>query len=77
MEVLFQDGRLALRIPESTEPLELFPPDADGAWRVRIQPAVGIYFDEEDGKVISYSARGPGGEATFTRMSPPAPDPDG
>ncbi len=38
VEVLFQDGRLALRIPESSDPLELFPPDAEGAWRMRIQP---------------------------------------
>ena len=42
VEVLLQAGRLALRVPEATEPLELFPPDADGAWRVRIQPAVAI-----------------------------------
>jgi len=57
--------------------LELYPPDADGAWRVRIQPSVVILFAEDDGQVVSYSARGPGGEATFTRIDPPGPDADG
>lgn len=76
VEVLLRDGRLALRIPESTDPLELFPPDADGAWRVRIQPSVSVLFGEEDGQVVSYSALGPGGEATFTRIDPPAPGED-
>ena len=75
VEVVFEDGRLALRIPETTQPVELFPPDADGGWRVRIQPSVAIHFTEEDGRVVSYSARGPGGEAIFTRMRPPAPSP--
>jgi hypothetical protein len=77
VEVVFQDGRLALRIPESTEPLGLFPPDADSAWRVRIQPSVEIRFTEEGGEIVSYVARGPGGEATFARMDPPAPGSDG
>jgi len=72
VEVVFEAGRLALRIPETTEPLELFPPDADGAWRPRITPAVEIRFTDEDGQTVSYAARGPGGEATFTRMEPPA-----
>ena len=74
VEVLFDDGRLALKIPESSEPLELFPPDADGAWGVRIQPSVAITFVEDDGEVVSYSARGPGGEATFARIDPPRAD---
>lgn len=77
VEVLFQAGQLALRVPETTEPLELFPPDEDGAWRVRIQPTVVILFTEEEGTVVSYTARGPGGEATFTRMDPPPPGSEG
>jgi hypothetical protein len=78
VEVLFQDGRLALRIPETPTPVELFPPEADGAWRVRLQPQVSITFSEEDGLVVGYSARGPGGEATFERISGPdaGPGPD-
>ena len=77
VEVLFQAGQLALRVPETTEPLGLFPPDVDGGWRVRINPTVVILFAEEEGTVVSYTARGPGGEATFTRMDPPPPGSEG
>ncbi len=73
VEVVLEAGRLALRIPETTEPVELFPPDADGAWRPRINPAVEIHFTEKEGAVVSYTARVPGEEATFTRMDSPAP----
>jgi CubicO group peptidase (beta-lactamase class C family) len=76
VEVVLQAGRLALRTPEASEPLALFPPDDDGAWRLRMNPAVEIRFTEEDGEIVSYVARGPGGEATFTRMDPPAPGSD-
>ena len=75
VEVVLQSGRLALRIPETTEPVELFSPEADGGWRVRIQPSVAIHFTEEGGEVVSYAARGPGGEATFARMDRPDSEP--
>jgi CubicO group peptidase (beta-lactamase class C family) len=77
VEVMFRDGRLALRIPETTEPVELFPPDADGAWRPRINPAVEIHFTEEEGAVVSYTERVPGEEATFTRIDPSVSGVDG
>ena len=70
IEVLLQDGRLALRIPETPEPLDLFPPDDDGIWRLRMSQVVGIEFLEEDGEVGAYVARGPGGESTFSRFAP-------
>jgi CubicO group peptidase (beta-lactamase class C family) len=72
VEVVLQDGQLALRIPESPEPLELYPPDDDGVWLLRMNPAVEISFAESDGAIGSYVARGPGGEATFTRLDQPA-----
>jgi CubicO group peptidase (beta-lactamase class C family) len=68
VEVVLQNGRLALRIPETPEPLELYPPDDQGAWRLRMNPGIVIRFTEEDGKVVSYSATGPGGQATFGRI---------
>lgn len=67
VEVVLQAGRLALRIPETAEPLELFPPDSEGAWRLRMSPAAEIRFIEEAGSVTAYVVSGPGGEATFTR----------
>jgi hypothetical protein len=73
VEVLLQNGRLAVRIPETPAPLELFPPDDDPLWRVRMSPAVGFEFIEEDGAVVAYVARGPGGESTFRRFEPAEP----
>ena len=77
VEVVLHDGALALRIPETTEPLALRLPDESGAWRLRMNPAVEIDFAEEGGEVASYVARGPGGEATFTRIDGPGDDTDG
>ncbi len=73
VEVLLQAGRLALRIPEATEPLDLFPPDAQGSWRLRLDPTVEIRFAEEAGEIVGYTARGPGGEAEFTRIDEAGP----
>ena len=70
VEVLLRDGRLALRIPETPEPLDLYAPDEEGTWRVRMSQAVGIRFVEDDGAVVAYVARGPGGESTFRRFDP-------
>ncbi len=70
VEVLLHEGRLAVRIPETPEPLDLFPPDDEGIWRLRMSQAVGFEFIEEGGEVLSYVARGPGGESTFHRFDP-------
>jgi CubicO group peptidase (beta-lactamase class C family) len=68
VEVVLQAGRLALRIPETNEPLPLHPPDADGSWRLRMDPTISLRFDLEAGRAVSYRVRGPAGEAVFTRM---------
>ena len=73
VEVVLQDGRLALRIPETAEPLELFPPSSDDGWRLRMNPAVEIRFSEQDGSVDAYVVHAPGGEATFTRIDGATP----
>jgi CubicO group peptidase (beta-lactamase class C family) len=75
-EILFQDGRLALRIPESQDPLELLPADGEGLWRLRLQPVAGLLFVDEDGSVDSFEVRGPDGEATFERISAQSPSPN-
>jgi hypothetical protein len=74
VEVLLHEGRLAVRIPETPEPLDLFPPDDDGVWRLRMSQAVGFEFVEEGGEVVAYVARGPGGESTFHRFDPSEPN---
>ena len=73
VDLVVQDGRLAVRIPETPAPLELFPPDEEPIWRVRMSPAVGFEFIEQDGAVVAYVARGPGGESTFRRFEPTEP----
>ncbi len=69
VEVVLQAGRLALRIPETTEPLPLHPPDTDGSWRLRMDPRISLQFELEAGRAISYRVRGPAGEAVFTRIA--------
>jgi CubicO group peptidase (beta-lactamase class C family) len=71
VEVVLQDGQLALRIPETPTPLGLFPPQDDGAWRLRLDPSVEIRFEEQDGTVDAYVASSPAGEARFTRIDEP------
>lgn len=68
VELVFQDGRLALRIPEAAEPLGLLPPTADGTWRLAMNPTVTIRFTESDGEVVSYTVSAPGGEASFEKV---------
>ncbi len=70
VEVVLGAGQLALRIPETSEPLPLYPPDADGNWRLRMDPRISLQFDLEAGQAISYRVRGPAGEAVFTRTIP-------
>jgi hypothetical protein len=68
MEVVLQAGRVALAIPGNPMPLELFPPNDDGWWQIRLNPAAGIRFAEQEGTIGAYTLRGPGGETTFTRF---------
>jgi CubicO group peptidase (beta-lactamase class C family) len=71
VEVVLEDGQLALRIPETPTPLGLYPPDEDGAWRLRLDPSVEIRFEGQDGTVGAYTASSPAGEARFTRIEEP------
>jgi CubicO group peptidase (beta-lactamase class C family) len=71
VEVVLENGQLALRIPETPTPLGLFSPDDDGARRLRIDPSVEIRFVEVDGIVDAYIASSPVGEARFTRIDEP------
>jgi hypothetical protein len=77
VEVVLHEGALALRIPEATTPLPLRPPGADGSWRLRLDPTVVIEFIDDGGVIGSYVARGPGGEATFSRIDGPSDEAGG
>jgi len=71
VEVVLENGRLALRIPETPTPLGLFAPEEDGAWRLRLDPSVEIRFEEVDGIVDAYVVSSAVGEARFTRTDEP------
>jgi CubicO group peptidase (beta-lactamase class C family) len=62
VEVLIQNGRLALDIPGQPVLLELSPPDEEGKWYFRLNPQLAIAFNEStDGKVESFTAHLPDG----------------
>jgi len=62
VEVLMQNGDLALDIPGQPVPLKLSPPDEEGKWYIRLDPRVAIAFNENlDGKIESFTTYLPDG----------------
>jgi len=62
VEVLIQDGDLALDIPGQPVLVKLSPPDEEGKWYFRLNPQVAIAFNESPGgKVESFTAYLPDG----------------
>jgi hypothetical protein len=62
MGVVIVEGRLALDIPGQPAALELYPPDENGIWIMRVNPTVAIGFNEsEDGEVLSLNLYLPDG----------------
>ncbi len=60
VEVLVHNGHLAVKVPEAMVILELFPPDAEGRWIMRLNPSVSISFQEDDaGNVVSFTSHAP------------------
>jgi CubicO group peptidase (beta-lactamase class C family) len=76
VELVFRDGRLAFLKPGIQVPLALWPPDEEGIWRLRLNSNVSVRFNEDEaGSVVSYTARGPGGEAVRPRVRSDGPAP--
>ena len=46
VEVVIQNGTLALDIPGQPVLLELFPPDDEGKWHFKLNPQLAIAFNE-------------------------------
>jgi len=64
VEVVIQNGDLAIDIPEQPIPLALSPPDEEAKWHFRLNPQVAIVFNEgADGKIESFTAYLPDGTA--------------
>jgi CubicO group peptidase (beta-lactamase class C family) len=62
VEMLVNEGRLALNITGQPTLLELYPPDEEGKWYIRLNPTIAISFNEtEDDRVTSFTAHLPDG----------------
>ena len=59
----YQDtGDLSLKPPSQPIAFELYPPDEDGLWAIRLNVSVKIRFDEdEEGRVVSFTTILPDG----------------
>jgi hypothetical protein len=69
VEVVIHNGRLAVKIPEVAVVLELYPPDEEGKWHMRLNPAVAISFQEDDnGNVVSFTSHSPEGDFVRPRV---------
>jgi CubicO group peptidase (beta-lactamase class C family) len=67
MGVVIHDGRLALDIPGQPMELELYPPDEEGRWYMRVNPTIAVSFNEtDDGGIDSLTLHLPDG-TTYTR----------
>lgn len=67
MKVVIHEGRLALEIPGQPIELELYPPDEEGKWYLRLNPTVAVSFSEtDDGRIDSLNLHLPDG-TTHTR----------
>ncbi|MDH5792804.1 MAG: serine hydrolase, partial [Candidatus Bathyarchaeota archaeon] len=67
MGVVIHDGRLALDIPGQPIELELYPPDEEGKWYMRVNPTIAVSFNEtDDGRIDSLTLHLPDG-TTYTR----------
>jgi hypothetical protein len=67
MRVLIVNERLALDIPRQPNTLELYPPDEDGKWYLRLDPSIAISFNlNEEGEIESLNLHLPDG-SMYTR----------
>jgi len=67
VEVVIYNGHLSVKTPEVAAVLELYPPNQEGQWHFRLNPAVSISFQQDEkGNVISFTAHTPQGN--FVRL---------
>lgn len=67
VEIVFEDGRLAARVPGVPFLQTFHPPDADGFWALQANAMVRVHFErDEAGRVTAYTVHTPDG-STFKR----------
>ena len=60
--VLIQNEHLAIQVPGQPVAFELYPPDENGLWAMRLNASVKIRFDEDgEGAIVSFTAVLPDG----------------
>jgi CubicO group peptidase (beta-lactamase class C family) len=66
VKVIIHNGHLSVK---TAVVLELYPPDEEGKWRFRLNPAVSISFQEdEESNVISFTTHTPEGDFVRPRV---------
>jgi CubicO group peptidase (beta-lactamase class C family) len=71
VEIVIHNGHLAIEVPGTVVPLELYAPDEEDKWALRLNPAVSISFQESaDGQVVSFTSHTPEGDFIRTRVEP-------
>jgi CubicO group peptidase (beta-lactamase class C family) len=69
VEIVIHNGHLALEVPGTVVPLELYAPDEEDKWALRLNPAVSISFQESaDGQVMSFTSHTPEGDFLRPRV---------
>jgi hypothetical protein len=69
VEVLIHNNHLSVKVPSVAVALELYPPDAEGKWAMRLDPAVSISFQhDDDGRVVSFTSHTPEGDFVRPRV---------
>jgi CubicO group peptidase (beta-lactamase class C family) len=67
MSGVIHDGRLALDIAGQPIELELYPPDDEGKWYIRVNPTIAVsFYETDDGRIDSLTLHLPDG-TTYTR----------
>jgi hypothetical protein len=71
VEIVIHNGHLAIEVPGTVVPLELYAPDGEDKWALRLNPAVSISFQESaDGQVVSFISHTPEGDFVRPRVPP-------
>jgi hypothetical protein len=71
VKVIIHNNHLAIKAPESPVVRELYPPDEEGKWYVRLDPTLAVSFNKaEDGRIKSMTVHTPDGEYVWPRVEP-------
>ncbi len=71
VQVIIHNNHLAIKAPESSVVRELYPPDEEGKWYVRLDPTLAVSFNaSDDGRIESLTVHTPDGDYVWPRVEP-------